>query len=248
MSSIDKQARQVSRYDLVSGYMQKWPDGDFVYHSDYQALLDELEAKDRRIEEEIGRANREHHRGFMMACGHMKEHSNVHYSDAAEMEIAALRNRINELEAAPPATVSVPDYPDVLPCRVMLEPGLRFGKGVTTKAMLGALQRRSEYYAELDAMTPEQRDEHDAGIREFATMLKSFGNSEQLEPVTTAYKLPEGWVAVPVEPTAEMISSGIAAHYKRNQIQIHDRPAPGPMECAYVAMLAAAPQQEAKNV
>ena len=48
MSNIDKQASQVSRYDLVSGYMQKWPDGEFVYHSDYQALLDELEAKDRR--------------------------------------------------------------------------------------------------------------------------------------------------------------------------------------------------------
>lgn len=44
MSNIDKQACQVSRYDLVSGYMQKWPDGEFVYHSDYQALLDELEA------------------------------------------------------------------------------------------------------------------------------------------------------------------------------------------------------------
>lgn len=66
----------------------------------HEALLDELEAKDRRIEEEIGRANREHHRGFMMACGHLKEHSNVHYADAAEMEIAALRNRINELESA----------------------------------------------------------------------------------------------------------------------------------------------------
>lgn len=65
-----------------------------------EALLDELEAKDRRIEEEIGRANREHHRGFMMACGHLKEHSNVHYADAAEMEIAALRKRINELESA----------------------------------------------------------------------------------------------------------------------------------------------------
>ncbi|HDT2503280.1 TPA: hypothetical protein QHP25_002640 [Enterobacter hormaechei subsp. oharae] len=49
MSDIDKQARQVSRYDLVSGYMQKWPDGEFVYHSDYQALLDELEAKDKQI-------------------------------------------------------------------------------------------------------------------------------------------------------------------------------------------------------
>ncbi|MFZ5104354.1 hypothetical protein ACOY5O_19690 [Enterobacter roggenkampii] len=47
MSDIDKQARQVSRYDLVSGYMQKWPDGEFVYHSDYQALLDELEAAEK---------------------------------------------------------------------------------------------------------------------------------------------------------------------------------------------------------
>ncbi|WP_233095679.1 DUF551 domain-containing protein [Enterobacter kobei] len=58
--------------------------------------------------------------------------------------------------------------------------------------------------------------------------------------------IPDGWVMVPVEPTAEMISSGIAAHYERSQIQIHDRPAPGPMECAYVAMLAAAPQPEVK--
>ncbi|EHM0714248.1 hypothetical protein JDT53_12555 [Escherichia coli] len=66
------------------------------------------------------------------------------------------------------------------------------------------------------------------------------------EPVSQPYKLPDGWVAVPVEPTAEMISSGIAAHYERSQLQIHDRPAPGPMECAYVAMLAAAPQQEAE--
>ena len=58
--------------------------------------------------------------------------------------------------------------------------------------------------------------------------------------------IPDGWVMVPVEPTAEMLQSGISAHYERNQIQIHDRPAPGPMECAYVAMLAAAPQQEVK--
>lgn len=59
--------------------------------------------------------------------------------------------------------------------------------------------------------------------------------------------VPDGWVMVPVESTAEMISSGIAAHYERSQIKIHDRPAPGPMECAYVAMLAAAPQQEVKS-
>ena len=51
MSNIDKQDCQVSRYDLVSGYMQKWPDGEFVYHSDYQALLDELEAAEKRLAE-----------------------------------------------------------------------------------------------------------------------------------------------------------------------------------------------------
>ncbi|EOG1842509.1 hypothetical protein ACK3Q9_000384 [Enterobacter hormaechei] len=74
-----------------------------------------------------------------------------------------------------------------------------------------------------------------------AAMLQSFGNSEQLNsPV-----IQDGWVMVPFEPTAEMISSGITAHFERSQIQIHDRPAPGPMECAYVAMLSAAPQQEA---
>ncbi|HAV1801602.1 TPA: hypothetical protein JG906_001919 [Enterobacter hormaechei subsp. steigerwaltii] len=58
--------------------------------------------------------------------------------------------------------------------------------------------------------------------------------------------IPDGWVMVPIEPIAEMISSGIAAHFERSQTQIHDRPAPGPMECAYVAMLAAAPQKEVK--
>ncbi|WP_318393040.1 hypothetical protein [Enterobacter sp.] len=62
-----------------------------------------------------------------------------------------------------------------------------------------------------------------------------------LQPSSGALQLPDGWKIVPVEPTAEMISSGIAAHYERSQIQIHDRPAPGPMECAYVAMLSAAP-------
>ncbi|MEC6620916.1 hypothetical protein [Enterobacter hormaechei] len=95
MSNIDKHAliakikKQTESFDTV-----------VLKEDEANALLDELEAKDRRIEEEIARANREHHRGFMMACGHLKEHSNVHYADAAEMEIAALRNRINELESA----------------------------------------------------------------------------------------------------------------------------------------------------
>ncbi|PQH29107.1 hypothetical protein CWD63_00210 [Raoultella ornithinolytica] len=37
------------------------------------------------------------------------EHANVHYADAAEMEIAALRQRIAELESRT-VTVKLPDY------------------------------------------------------------------------------------------------------------------------------------------
>lgn len=88
------------------------------------------------------------------------------------------------LYAEPHVAVSVPDYPETLPCPVMLEPGLRFGKGVNTRIMLDALQRRAEYHAELEAMTPEQRAEHDAGMKEFAAMLQG------AEHVTAAYKLP----------------------------------------------------------
>ncbi|WP_391524162.1 ead/Ea22-like family protein [Enterobacter mori] len=99
MSNIDKLAKRALR-EAAERAKDNFIPNFMVPTRDVLALLDELEAKDRRIEEEIGRANREHHRGFMMACGHLKEHSNTHYADAAEMEIAALRKRINELENA----------------------------------------------------------------------------------------------------------------------------------------------------
>ncbi|EAY0927134.1 hypothetical protein AH714_08685 [Salmonella enterica] len=64
-----------------------------------------------------------------------------------------------------------PGYPETLPCPVFLEPGLKFGKGVSTRLVLDALRRRADYYAELEGMTPEQRAKHDAGIDEFKAML-----------------------------------------------------------------------------
>lgn len=64
-----------------------------------------------------------------------------------------------------------PEYPEVLPCSVFLEPGLRFGKGVKTRLVLEAIQRRAEHYGELEAMTPEERAEYDAGIEAFKAML-----------------------------------------------------------------------------
>lgn len=64
-----------------------------------------------------------------------------------------------------------PEYPETLPCPVILEPGFRFGKGVSTHLVLRALKNRAERYAELDAMGPEARAEHDAAIAELREKL-----------------------------------------------------------------------------
>ncbi len=75
-----------------------------------------------------------------------------------------------KLERLQDAMNSCPDYPEKLPCPVLLEPGLRFGKGVPTRTMLGTLQRRAEYYAELEAMTPEQRAKQHEDLRNFLNL------------------------------------------------------------------------------
>ncbi|MCY4765255.1 DUF3850 domain-containing protein [Klebsiella aerogenes] len=76
-------------------------------------------------------------------------------------------SRMGEPVIAQPA----PEYPETLPCPVFLVPGMRFGKGVKTRLVLDAIQRRAEHYAELEAMTPEERAEHDANIEAFKAML-----------------------------------------------------------------------------
>ncbi|WP_425499457.1 hypothetical protein [Klebsiella indica] len=81
-----------------------------------------------------------------------------------------MAKEVNKLLGCIPAQPA-PDYPEVLPCPVLLEPGMRFGKGVKTRLVLDAIQRRAEHYAELEAMTPEERAEYDAGIEAFKAML-----------------------------------------------------------------------------
>ncbi|EHN5988826.1 DUF550 domain-containing protein [Salmonella enterica] len=121
-----------------------------------------------------------------------------------------------------------PIVPETLPCSVELKPGLIIGKGCKTETLLTALKRRADYYAELEALTPEQRAEHDAGIAEF---IKSFGNSEQLNsPVT-----PDDWVMVPKEPTQAMINAWLSevANFRGHV-------------AGYKAMLAAVPEKETR--
>lgn len=92
------------------------------------------------------------------------------YHDARYFaELSVDDSRECELMYSSPQSIS--GYPETLPCPVHLVPGLRFGKGCKTEGLLIALQRRAEYYAGLDAMTPEERAKHYANIEAFKAML-----------------------------------------------------------------------------
>lgn len=62
-------------------------------------------------------------------------------------------------------------YPERLPCSVLLEPGLRFGKGIKTSTVLAALARRTVYESDMAALSPEERAEFQAGIEDFKALI-----------------------------------------------------------------------------
>lgn len=64
-----------------------------------------------------------------------------------------------------------PEYPEVLPCSVLLEPGLRFGKGIKTSTMLAALARRAVHESDMAALSPEERAEFQARIEDFKALI-----------------------------------------------------------------------------
>lgn len=119
---------------------------------------------------------------------------------------------------------AVASYPEKLPCPVFLEPGLRFGKGVTTSLMLVALQRRAEYYAELDAMTPEQRAEHDAGIAEFKALLGHPIIADNVDLITDSKRL--DWLDAQNKRLNEYYGTSYGwkfdANFQRNAMMLND--------------------------
>ncbi|WP_263528251.1 hypothetical protein [Klebsiella variicola] len=91
----------------------------------------------------------------------------------------------------------VPEYPEVLPCSVLLDPGLRFGKGIKTSTMLAALARRAVYESDMAALSPEERADFQTRIEEFKALIA------QPAPV-----VPDGYVMVPMRLTAENGAKG----------------------------------------
>ncbi|MCM7137134.1 hypothetical protein [Enterobacter cloacae] len=148
--------------------------------------------------------------------------------------------------ASPPAPVSVPDESAV---ELLATDLMKMIDKITGErhsvATLSSL-RVSIVEACRDAMLQGAENAESPTTMQTAPALDSSPKIAE-SPSGNSPVIPDGWKLVPVEPTAEMLQSGISAHNERSQIQIHDRPAPGPMECAYVAMIAAAPQQEVKS-
>ncbi|ENY2546681.1 hypothetical protein ACFWS8_002081 [Salmonella enterica] len=157
------------------------------------------------------------------------------YHDARYFaELSVDDSRECELMYSSPQSIS--GYPETLPCPVHLVPGLRFGKGCKTEGLLIALQRRAEYYAELDAMTPEERAEHDANIAAFKTMLPQ-PVPEGLNPEIVS--LPDDWQLVPKKPNGPMLTAGYQAYMKGQHR--------GRFYRSYQAMLEAAPKLSEVN-
>lgn len=76
-----------------------------------------------------------------------------------------------------------PVVPATLPCSVELKPSLIIGKGCKTETLLTALRRRADYNADIDAMTPEERAEHDASIKAFKAMLAAAPQTQNIPEI-----------------------------------------------------------------
>lgn len=97
-----------------------------------------------------------------------------------------------------------PVVPEKLPCSVELKPGLIIGKGCKTETLLTALRRRADYYAKIDAFTPEERAEHEASIEAFKAMLPTPADSQgrPRAPVVPPAIEPDYKVIKSILPTA----------------------------------------------
>ncbi len=162
------------------------------------ALLDELEAKDKRIAE------------LSASHGNLREamagiHNTI-TAGGAYTPLAAILNSSKRAYTAPPAPVAP------------------------------------------DEMTPQQASRSYGGeVRGYRDGWNACRSAmlHGAEPVTTAYKLPEGWVAVPVEPTEEMIAAAMCSNdvlFDKEDDTLF-RVQHGEI---WRAMLSTAPQQEVK--
>ncbi|EAA9389435.1 DUF551 domain-containing protein [Salmonella enterica subsp. enterica] len=103
--------------------------------------------------------------------------------------------------------------PSTLPCPVHLETGLKFGKGVRTQCVLDALRRRADYYAELEAMTPERDVDVQVYCADKKEQMVGYMERNETEGWFRFASLPNGggvyckpthWMPLPAAPQQEV--------------------------------------------
>lgn len=93
------------------------------------------------------------------------------YANMGELHLTCLSEPMGDAVIPLYATPPAPVMPEKLPCSVELKPGLIIGKGCKTETLLTALKRRADFYAELDAMTPDEKAEYEKNIEAFKAIL-----------------------------------------------------------------------------
>ncbi|MCU3210981.1 hypothetical protein N8V20_02015 [Enterobacter hormaechei subsp. steigerwaltii] len=188
MSNIDKlksaAAKAVDNFDPNM----------FVETRDVLALLDELEAAEKRIAE------------LSASHGNLREAmAGIHNTitdGGAYTPLAAILNSSKRAYTAQPAPVSVPAAMEM---DDDFDSAFEHGKAVGWNACRDAMLKHSEPFIVTSDHRMMEMPQVEA-INAVTAMLHG------AEPVTTAYKLPEGWVAVPVEPTEEMIAAAMCSN------------------------------------
>lgn len=141
-----------------------------------------------------------------------------------------------------------PEYPETLPCPVLLEPGLRFSKGIKTSTMLAALARRAVHESDMAALSPEERVEFQARIEDFKALIaqpapvvpksisvrQAISALESAGAVTTigqAYKM--GWNACRAAMLQELKKSAGAESICRSDenVQVLHTKSPAQSDC-----------------
>ncbi|TCW07094.1 uncharacterized protein DUF551 [Raoultella sp. BIGb0138] len=97
-------------------------------------------------------------------------------------EVEEIKTGLRVVFANLTAPIVSAKYPERLPCSVLLEPGLRFGKGIKTSTMLAALARRAIYESDMAALSPEEKAEFRQKIADFKALIA------QPAPVVTFYR------------------------------------------------------------
>ncbi|MBX4738581.1 hypothetical protein [Klebsiella sp. CVUAS 10975.2] len=155
---LDVSAKDVPFYDKA---VARRPFDLLLHPSDLLILIASYEAKEAELQERRKAEKDSEPVADVVAWSH-----------PTEERTCDIRWRRHDVEPGPLYRhAQQPVVPATLPCSVELKPGLIIGKGCKTETLLTALRRRADYNADIDAMTPEERAEHDASIKAFKAML-----------------------------------------------------------------------------